>query len=94
MKVNEYCKTVCRSDGGGTWREVARRHVFEPSPWQEGLYPGADGRVPGDCCYFPCREMTVVKDFSILDYRVNMRLDNLPVAEIAKFYYEVEAFAE
>ena len=29
------------------------------------------------------------KDFSILDYRVNMRLDNLPVAEIAKFYYEV-----
>ncbi|EKX42627.1 hypothetical protein GUITHDRAFT_164061, partial [Guillardia theta CCMP2712] len=45
-------------------------------------------------CRTACRkeytpaQMEEFQDFSILDYRVNMRLDNLPVAEIAKFYYE------
>jgi hypothetical protein len=32
--------------------------------------------------------MEEFQDFAILDYRVNMRLDNLPVAEITKFYYD------
>lgn len=29
-----------------------------------------------------------LQDFAILDYRANMRLDNLPVAEIATFAYD------
>ena len=33
-------------------------------------------------------QMEEFQDFAILDYRVNMRLDNLPVAEITKFYYD------
>jgi hypothetical protein len=32
--------------------------------------------------------MEEFQDFAILDYRVNMRLDNLPLAEITKFYYD------
>ena len=33
-------------------------------------------------------QMEEFQDFAILDYRVNMRLDNLPVAEIAQYYYD------
>jgi hypothetical protein len=33
-------------------------------------------------------QMEEFQDFAILDYRVNMRLDNLPLAEITKFYYD------
>ncbi len=32
--------------------------------------------------------MCAHQDFAILDYRVNMRLDSLPVAEMATFAYE------
>jgi len=33
-------------------------------------------------------QMEEFQDFAILEYRVNMRLDNLPVAEIQSFYYD------
>ena len=32
--------------------------------------------------------MEELQDFAILEYRVNMRLDNLPVAEMINFAYE------
>ena len=51
MKVNEYCKTLCRKK------------------------------------YSP-QQMEEFQDFTILDYRVNMRLDNLPIAEMNLFAYE------
>ena len=34
------------------------------------------------------QQMEEFQDFAILEYRVNMRLDNLPVAEMIKFAYE------
>jgi hypothetical protein len=37
---------------------------------------------------FAHKPVACVQDFAILDYRANMRLDNLPVAEIAKFAYD------
>lgn len=51
MKVNEYCKTLCR-----------RKYTPE--------------------------EMEELQDFAILDYRVNMRLDGLPLAEMTTFVDE------
>jgi len=51
MKVNHYCKTLCRRK------------------------------------YTPA-EMEELQDFAILDYRVNMRLDGLPLAEMTTFVDE------
>ena len=51
MKVNQYCKTLCRRK------------------------------------YTPA-EMEELQDFAILDYRVNMRLDGLPLAEMTTFVDE------
>lgn len=51
MKVNEYCKTLCKKK------------------------------------YTP-QQMEEFQDFAILEYRVNMRLDNLPIAEMNLFAYE------
>ena len=51
MKVNTYCKTLCRRK------------------------------------YTPA-EMEEMQDFAILDYRVNMRLDGLPLAEMTTFVDE------
>ena len=42
-------------------------------------------------CFLACiahKSSVCAQDFAILDYRANMRLDNLPVAEIAKFAYD------
>ena len=51
VKVNEYCKVLCRKK------------------------------------YSP-QELEELQDFAILDYRVNMRLDSLPLAEMSTFAYE------
>merc|ERR1719199_1478092 len=48
MKVDEYCKTLCRMK------------------------------------YTP-QQMEEFQDFAILEYRVNMRLDNLPISEMASY---------
>jgi hypothetical protein len=42
---------------------------------------------------FALATVCVWQDFAILDYRANMRLDNLPVAEIAKFAYDDQVYA-
>jgi len=34
------------------------------------------------------QQMEEFQDFAILEYRVNMRLDNLPVAEMINFAFE------
>jgi hypothetical protein len=41
------------------------------------------------CSLQHARCVYLYQDFAILDYRVNMRLDSLPVAEMATFAYEV-----
>jgi len=51
MKVDEYCKTLCRKK-------------------------------------YTAQEFEEFQDFAILEYRVNMRLDSLPIAEMASFAYE------
>mmetsp|Transcript_16457 Transcript_16457/g.39314 ORF Transcript_16457/g.39314 Transcript_16457/m.39314 type:complete len:680 (-) Transcript_16457:192-2231(-) len=51
MKVDEYCKTLCRKK------------------------------------YSP-QQMEEFQDFAILEYRVNMRLDSLPIAEMNRFAYD------
>eukprot|EP00285_Hemiselmis_virescens_P018271 CAMPEP_0173391940 /NCGR_PEP_ID=MMETSP1356-20130122/18667_1 /TAXON_ID=77927 ORGANISM="Hemiselmis virescens, Strain PCC157" /NCGR_SAMPLE_ID=MMETSP1356 /ASSEMBLY_ACC=CAM_ASM_000847 /LENGTH=674 /DNA_ID=CAMNT_0014349645 /DNA_START=96 /DNA_END=2120 /DNA_ORIENTATION=+ len=37
---------------------------------------------------YSAKQMEEFQDFAILDYRANMRLDNLPVAQIAKYAYD------